>query len=383
MQSYETRSVPETRDEPNDPIASAVAAVAELRTASTELGTRLEERVTSGLKGLTDRLDEIETRAARPNFGRAGDISPERRAFESYLRGGLDRVPAEQRAVLQVSSDAQGGYLVPPEASLEFIRDLVEFSPLRSLATVRQTSSSSITFPRRIGRSNAAWKGELQAATESAPTFGQFEIAIRELASYYDISNQLLSDGAVNVEAEVRLGLAEDFGLKEAAAFVSGDGTLSPIGFLNGTELDYFPNGHATMLSTDALISFLYSFGATYRNRGTWLMNGTTLAAIRKLKDSQGQYLWQPSLAAGLPETLLGRPVAEDANMPDIASGAFPIAYGDWATGYLIVDRLDMSVLVNPFLLATTSTTRFHATRRTGGAVRQKAALKKFKMATS
>ena len=111
-------------------------------------------------------------------------------------------------------------------------------------------------------------------------------------------------------------------------------------------------------------------------------MNGTTLATVRKLKDGQGNYLWQPSYQAGQPETLLGRPVVEMLDMADVASGAFPIIYGDFS-GYRIVDRLALSILVNPYLLATNGTTRIHATRRVGGGVLQPAKFKKLKMATS
>ena len=126
----------------------------------------------------------------------------------------------------------------------------------------------------------------------------------------------------------------------------------------------------------------MYALPATYRNRGAWAMNGTALAAIRKLKDTAGQYLWQPSLQAGQPETILGRPVVEMVDMPDVEADAFPIIYGDFSA-YRIVDRLAMSVLVNPYLLATKGVTRIHATRRVGGRVIQAARFRKLKMATS
>ena len=143
-------------------------------------------------------------------------------------------------------------------------------------------------------------------------------------------------------------------------------------------------NGHATNLSADALISLLYALPAAYRNSGSWVMNGTTLATVRKLKDaSSGDYLWQPGLQAGQPETLLGRPVVEMVDMPDVSAGTFPIAFGNFDLGYRIVDRLDMSILVNPYLRATDGITRFHATRRVGGAVIRPAALRKLKMATA
>jgi HK97 family phage major capsid protein len=145
----------------------------------------------------------------------------------------------------------------------------------------------------------------------------------------------------------------------------------------------YFANGSTTVLSSEALIGMIYSLPAYYRNRGTFVMNGNTLAVVRKLKDTTGQYLWQPSLQAGQPETLLGRPVVEAVDMDDASASAFPILFGDIATAYRIVDRIDLSVLVNPYLLATNSTTRFHASRRVGGGVVQPNAVKKLKMSVS
>jgi HK97 family phage major capsid protein len=127
----------------------------------------------------------------------------------------------------------------------------------------------------------------------------------------------------------------------------------------------------------------MYSLPAYYRNRSSWMMNGTTLATVRKLKDGQGNYLWQPSFQAGQPETLLGRPVVEAVDMPDLASGTFPIAFGDFATAYRIYDRVALSVMRDPYSLATRGLVRFHARRRVGGGVVMGAAIKKLKMATS
>jgi len=152
---------------------------------------------------------------------------------------------------------------------------------------------------------------------------------------------------------------------------------------MTNPDVDYTANGHATVFAADPLITLMYALPAAYRNRGTWVMNGTTLATARRLKDGNGNYLWQPAYQAGQPETLLGRPVVEALDMPDIASDAFPIAFGDFTAAYRIIDRLSMSILVNPYLLATKGLTRIHATRRVGGRVIQAAAIRKLKMATS
>lgn len=387
----ETRSAEpvETRDEGGDDIAAAVQAVGELRAAVDQHRTQLDDRVTTELRSLTERLDAIDVRTQRPGAGTetADAAAAERRqAFVAYLRMS-NATPANELRALTVSNDPQGGYLAPPEISNEFIRDLVQFSPIRPLATVRQIASPSVKYPRRTGITNAQWGGETDDQAESTVPFGQIDIPARNLSTFVDISNQLLADSAGTAEAEVRLALAEDFGQKEGLAFVSGAGPLQPEGLLTAAGVGYTPTGNATTLGSapaDLLISHMYSLPAAYRSRGTWLMNGATLAALRKLKDgSTGVYLWQPSYAVGQPETILGRPVVEVPDMADIGSGTTPIAFGDIATAYRIVDRLEMSVLVNPYLLATKGVTRIHATRRVGAAVVQPAAVKKIKCATS
>lgn len=141
-------------------------------------------------------------------------------------------------------------------------------------------------------------------------------------------------------------------------------------------------SGHATQVTADALIRLMYAQPATYRNAGVWAMNGTTLGLLRVLKDGDGRFLWQPSYQAGQPETILGRPVIELPDMDDVAAGAEPIIFGDFS-GYRIVDRLAMSVLVNPYLLATQGLTRIHATRRVGGRVIQAAKFRKLRIAAA
>lgn len=382
VKKIEIRSA-EPTDEPD--LSAATQAVEELRTAA----TAFETRQTEAIRGVTDRLSALETRLNRPGTQQQenrDEPTAERRAFGTYLRLG-NAAPAEELRTLTVSSDPQGGYLAPGELSTEFIRDLVLFSPIRPLASVRTTGAPSVSYPRRTGITNAKWKGEGQTSEASEPGFGQTEISIREVNTFVDISNQLLADSGGAAEAEVRLALAEDFGQKEGLAFVKGAGNLQPEGIMSNADVAYTPSGNASTLGTnpaDLLITHMYSLPAAYRARGTWLMNGSTLAAIRKLKDgTTGVYLWQPSYAAGQPETVLGRPVVEIPDMDDIGAGKEPIAFGDIATAYRIVDRVSLSILVNPYLRATEGITRIHATRRVGAAVVQAAALRKVRCATS
>lgn len=343
----------------------------------------VEEKGVRTAHTLTERLDKLEAKANRPAGKSEGDdtITEEQKAFGSYLRHGA-QAPAEDLKALTVANDEQGGFLAPAEMSTEFIRDLVEYSPIRSVASVRNIASPSVKYPKRTGITNAQWEGETEDSEESAVTFGQSEVTARKLMTYVDLSNELLADSGGTAEAEARLALSEDFGQKESLSFVNGDGVKQPEGLMTNEDIAEYLNGHATNLSADQLIKLMYDLPAAYRNSGSWLMNGTTLAAIRLLKDGDGRYLWQPSFQLGQPETILGRPVVEAVDMPDVKANAFPIMYGDFSA-YRIVDRLAMSILVNPYLLATKGVTRIHATRRVGGKVIQHQRFRKLKMATS
>ena len=376
-------------DDNTDPVELVTKALDDL---STTVDGRLKALEIKGVDpDLVKRIDKIEAKVNRPTGG-GGDLEKkqatddlEKKAFHSYLRDG-NRADSLELKTLIVSSDPQGGYLAPTEMSTEFLRDLIEYSPIRSLATVRSTSSPAVAYPKRIGRTDAKWKGELQTQERSEPSFGQIEIAIKEVNTFVDISNQLLADSQGVAEAEVRMALAEDFGLKEGYAFLKGSGPLMPEGLLTNSDVASVASGNANTLGTapaDMLIDLMYSLPAAYRGRGTWLMNGRTLASIRKLKDGAGNFLWQPSFQLGAPESILGRPVVECPDMDDVGAGNTPMAFGDIASSYRIIDRQALSILVNPYLLATNGVTRIHATRRVGGAVVRPASLKKIRIVTS
>lgn len=335
------------------------------------------------MKLLKARMDAIEAKASRlrgannNNPLADNDTGEIKKAFGDFLRS------TTVSKALTIASDAPGYVLAPEETSSEFIRNLVEFSPVRSIADVRTTGTHTVILPKRLTVTNAKWKGEAVASEASEPTFGDMEIAIKELTTHVDISNWMIEDAAHDVEAEVRLALAEDFGAKEGIAFVNGTLAAEPKGFMTEAGIAQSLNGHATNLSADALIKLLYSMPGVYRSRGTWAMNGTTLAAIRTLKDGQGNYLWQASYQAGQPETILGRPVIELKDMPDVAANAFPVIFGDFKAGYRIYDRIELAVRPNPYLLATEGLVRFHARRRVGAGVVRADVFRKLKMATS
>lgn len=380
----------ERKGEEDDPVALVTKAVTDLQKAVDDRLKAVETKsaeieTKADTSKLADRLDKIEAKIKRP--GQNGDEKPEaeveRKAWLTYLRKGQQTDDVELK-VLTVANDQEAGYLAPAEVSTEFIRNLVEVSPIRQYASVRSTLAPSVKYPKRTGVTNAKWEGEIEESEESTVPFGQTEIVAKRLTTYVDLSNSLLmgSDGAA--EAEVRLAFAEDFGQKESLAFVNGDGVKEPEGIMTAAGVGYFANGHATVLSADALIGLMYSLPAAYRSRGVWVLNSGSLATIRKLKDgTTGNYLWQPAFQAGQPETILGRPVAEAVDMDDIEADAFPIAFGDLATGYRILDRMQLGTLTDPYTQAKRAITRIHGTRWVGGGVVQPAAIKKLKMATS
>jgi HK97 family phage major capsid protein/HK97 family phage prohead protease len=340
------------------------------------------------LKAIKARMDKLEAKANRPlaannNHPAAQNDNTARKAFGDFLRTGYQDAPDGVKKALTVATDAPGYILAPEETSSEFIRNLVEFSPVRGIADVRSTGSHTVILPKRLTVTNAKWKGEAVASEASEPTFDQMEFSVKEMTTHVDVGNWLIEDASHDVEAEIRLALAEDFGAKEGLAFVNGIAAVEPKGFMQEAAIANSLNGHAANLSADALISLMYSLPGVYRNRGTWAMNGTTLAAIRKLKDGNGNYLWQPSYQAGQPETILGRPVVELLDMPDVAANAFPIIFGDFKAGYRIYDRIELQVRPNPYLLATEGMVRFHARRRVGAGVVRPDVFRKLKMATA
>lgn len=323
------------------------------------------------------RLDALEAKHARPGVHVTGPADNfERKAFVEFLQTGR----MDTKALTNAGDAAAGFVLAPKELEAEFVRNLVEFSPVRAIADVRSTSSHTIVVPKRNSVTNAVWVGETAARTASEPTFGQQEISVKELATYVDLSLQALEDSD-NVMTELGEALAEDFGAKENLAFLNGSLAVEPQGFMQAAGVSTTNNGHATALSADALIRLFYAQPQAFRSNGTWVMNGATLGIIRTLKDTTGAYIWQPAYQAGQPETILGRPVVEMKDMPSVAAAATPIAFGDFKKAFRIYDRLDLSVLPDPFTQRTNGLARFHARRRVGSAVVRPDALRKLVMA--
>lgn len=345
------------------------------------------DRLNGELDRLSHRLGRIDTALRRPGTGLGEDERSWRKTeagigFSTFLRKGEKFMSTDEVKALSVSNDTTGGYLAPSEFVREIIKGETEFSPVRTVARVRQTSNRAIQVPKRTGQFAAQWTAETGTRSETTGlTYGMEEIPTEELYALVDISQQDLEDPEFDMEAELNAEFAEQFGVAEGTAFVTGDAVGKPEGILTNSDLAETSSGDASLLTADGLIDLFHAIKSAYSRNATWMLNRTTLGAIRKLKDSQNQYLWQPGLAGLRPNTILDAPYVETPDMPDVAANANPIVFGDFRRGYLIVDRVTMSVLRDPFTQATSGNVRFIARRRVGGQVVLAEAIRKQKVA--
>lgn len=326
------------------------------------------ETDTKAFDAIKDRLDKLEAKANRPGVQITGP-NPDRKAFVSYLRRGVERIAPEEVKALTVANDANGGYLAPEEFGAELLKKLVEFSPIRAYANVVQISASEVKYPRRLTGTAATWVAETDTRTASGMTFEQALITPQELATYTEVSNALLEDNGYNLEGELLADFAESFGKAEGLAFVKGTGTGQPKGIMVASGITEVKTGNASAFPTtnpaDVLIAAFHKLPTIYAQRGVWMMNRNTMAVVRQWKDSNGRYLLLDPISAGAPATILGRPVVEMFDMDDINAGLYPVLFGD-LSGYRIVDRIGLTTLRDPYSLATAGQVRFHARKRVG-----------------
>ena len=373
----ETKGAPEDDTEVKDALDALTKAVDD----------KVKQATDDAHKATQDEIKALRTDiAALKRPGGADDDKAEKvevKAFWGFVRGGTEALEPEERKALVVSDDTRGGFLAPEQFEAQLQKELVEISPIRQAARVTPTTAGRVVWPKRTGTITAKWVGETEERSKTEPTYGQAALDVHEMAAYIDVSNWLLEDSAIDLASELASDFAEEFGRLEGLAFVNGDGIKKPVGIMQDPSVPEVLNGHATNLSTDALIRLMYAMPAYYRNRGSWLLNGNSIAGIRLLKDENGRYLWQDSLTEGTPSTLLGRPVVEAVDMPDVAADTFPVIYGDFNAGFRIADRIGLSVLRDPYTQATEGLVRFHGRRRVGAGVIRPDAFRKLKMATS
>lgn len=281
------------------------------------------------------------------------------------------RVKAPMPSVLnalQEGTDSEGGYLVPDEFERTLVEALEEENVFRTLAHVIKTSSGDRKIPVVASKGTASWVDEEGAYTESDDTFSQVSIGAYKLGTMIKVSEELLADSVFDLEAYISKEFARRIGAREEESFFNGDGKGKPLGILaaaGGAEVGVTA-ASATAITADEVIDLFYSLKAPYRKNAVWLLNDATVKQIRKLKDSTGQYLWQPSLVAGTPDTILGRPVKTSAFMPTAAAGAKTIAFGDFKY-YWIADRQGRTFKKLSELYAANGQVGFMGTQRVDG----------------
>ena len=269
---------------------------------------------------------------------------------------------------LQIGTDSEGGYLVPDEYERILVEALEEENVFRQLAKVIRTSSGDRKIPVVATKGTASWIDEEGAYLESDDSFGQVSIGAYKVGTMIKVSEELLNDSVFDLEAYISREFARRIGAKEEEAFFTGDGSGKPLGVLaaaGGAETGVTA-ASATTITADELIDLFYSLKAPYRRNAVWVLNDSTIKAIRKLKDNQGQYLWQPSLTTGAPDLLLGKPVRTSAYMPAIAADAKTVAFGDFSY-YWIADRQGRSFKRLNELYAATGQVGFLASQRVDG----------------
>ncbi|WP_022721487.1 phage major capsid protein [Rhodopseudomonas sp. B29] len=365
----------------------------------------LEEKVDRISEAIDARLKRIEDqalRAARPALSverppLAVDQREHKSAFEAYVRCG-DAAPlrALETKALSVGSNADGGYLVPVELEHSIASRLRSISPIRALASVREISGSVYKKPFLTAGPATGWVGETDARPQtSSPSLDALAFPAMELYAMPAATATLLDDAAVNIDEWLAGEIDQVFAEQEGTAFVSGDGVNKPKGFLavpmvanaswSWGSLGFIATGAAGAFKAsdpaDTLIDLVYALRPGYRQNATFVMNRRTQAAIRKFKDSSGAYVWQPPVTAGGRASLLGFPLADAEDMPDIAANSLSIAFGDFSRGYLIVDRQGVRVLRDPY--SAKPYVLFYTTKRVGGGVQDFDAIKVVKFAGS
>jgi len=269
---------------------------------------------------------------------------------------------------LQVGTDSEGGYLVPDEYERTLVEALEEENIFRQMAKIIRTSSGDRKIPVVATKGTASWIDEEGAYPESDDSFGQISIGAYKLGTMIKVSEELLSDSVFDLEAYIAREFARRIGAKEEEAFFTGDGTGKPLGVLantGGAETGVTA-ASATAITVDEVIDLCYSLKSPYRRNAVWVLNDATIKAIRKLKDNQGQYLWQPSLIAGTPDTILGKPVKTSAFMPTLEAGKKTVAFGDFDY-YWIADRQGRSFKRLNELYAASGQVGFLASQRVDG----------------
>lgn len=370
--NLETKNTAELTDE---------TGITEVKNALDALTADVKKQ-TAPVADLEKRLAAAEAKLARPNIGRS-EVKDEAKELEakalnSFLRNGAAALNETERKTLNIGTGSAGGFVSAPEFSTTIVNKLVQFSPVRSVASVLTIGTSKVYIPTGNSDLDGGWVAETGSRGGTEPTFGQTEIDAYEYAAVIPVSAQLLEDSFVDLQSYIAGQIAKKFYKGESTAFVSGDGSGKPVGFMhtpgNYGQTDVAQDAAAADIIA-AIIDQFYSLPGAYAANGSWFMNRKTQGVIRKAADTTVRgNLWSDSLAKGTPATLLGCPVYDAPDMADFvstdspASDVYPIAFGDFEFAYQIVDRIGVAILRDDFTGADNGIVKIRARRRVGGA---------------
>lgn len=347
------------------------------------------EKINAALNGLQKEVEDAHTKIAASQMGVGGSGLRDKEyteSFNAHMRKG------DVQAALNKGTSEEGGFLTPVEWDRTITDKLRDESPMRSLAQVQSTSKAGWSKLFNMGGTASGWVGETDARPETAtPVLATLGFGHGEIYANPAATQQLLDDAEINIESWLATEVQGEFTEQEGPAFISGDGVKKPAGILTyvtgGSNAAKHPfgaiqainSGAAADISSDAVLDLIYGLPKKYRQGAQFLTNNLTIAKLRKLKDGQGNYLWQPSAQAGQPATFHGYGLAEDENMPDVAANALPILFGDFKRGYLIIDRMGVRVLRDPY--TKKPYVLFYTTKRVGGGVQNPECLRALKVA--
>lgn len=338
------------------------------------------DRLNTALEAQTRQIENLTISAAQPSV--MAQEPETKSAWSSFIRSG--QTTGLEAKSLSSSIDGEGGYVVPAETQTQIDRVLAEASPMRRLATVRTIGSGVFRKPVSVTGAASGWAGETAPRTETdAPQLELLDFPTGELYAMPAATQALLDDSVADVDAWLADEVRDVFAAQESAAFINGDGLNKPKGFLAYPEIEALSTGVAGGFDAtnpvDALIDLIYAPKSRYRAGASFVMNRRTVNEVRKFKDADGNYIWQPAVSAGSPSTLLGYPLVEMEDMPDVASSGAAIAFGDFRRGYLIADRQAVRVLRDPY--SAKPYVLFYTTKRVGGGVQDFEAIKLLKTA--
>jgi HK97 family phage major capsid protein len=366
--------------------------------------TEKVDRINAEITKLQSALDEVNSVLAAVRVGGSGkETDPAKAehasAFNKWFRKGERAVDdlrdLEVKASLSTLSDPDGGYVVPEEMSNTIDRVVGTVSAMRGLATVMTISTDTYKKLVNMGGAGYGWVGEKDSRPETGtPTLRELVFNTAELYANPAATQTLLDDARVDIAAWLADEVSITFAEQEGAAFISGSGVNRPRGILaydtianasySWGKLGFIVTGAAAAFASsnpaDAMISLFYSLKQGYRNGATWLTSDAVMETIRKFKDGQGNYLWAPPSGPANVATILGKPVATDDNMPALGANAFPVAFGNFSRGYLIIDRFGIRVLRDPY--TNKPYVHFYTTKRVGGGVQNFEAIKLLKCST-